>query len=93
MVAESAALIKSSKPVYPSAARRAGVEGRVLLEILVGSSGRVESVRVAESSGHQSLDQSALRSVSRWRFRPAKNSRGNPVSQKVRIPIDFLLDN
>jgi len=90
-VAVGAKLERSYKPSYPSTAKRANLEGRVLLDIVVETNGKVGIVRLATSSGHSSLDQSAIKSVKRWRFKAAKTSTGLPIAQKIRVPIDFRL--
>ena len=56
-------------PSYPIEARRRAEQGTVLLRIEVGADGSVEHVEVAQSSGFDSLDQSAMETVrTRWRF-------------------------
>jgi periplasmic protein TonB len=80
------------KPSYPLAARRLGVEGVVLLDVLVRPDGSPAEVRVRTSSGSALLDDSAVETVrSHWRFIPAR--RGNvPVESRVSFPIRFKLD-
>ena len=81
---------KNPPPVYPRKARRRGVEGVVLLEVLVDISGRVADLRVLSSSGHRVLDKAALKSVKKWRFVPAR--RGDEsVEMWVRVPVRFEL--
>ena len=60
------------KPVYPAPARRKGWEGNVVLAYYVTSSGHVQGLKVLRSSGHQMLDQEAIRSISRYRYRPGQ---------------------
>lgn len=50
---------------YPALAKRRGYQGKVVLEILVAPDGRVASVKVRESSGHQILDDAAREHVER----------------------------
>jgi periplasmic protein TonB len=80
------------KPPYPLAARRLGVEGVVMLEVLVRPDGSPADVRIRTSSGSALLDDSAVETVrSRWRFIPAR--RGNAaVESRVTFPIRFRLD-
>lgn len=78
-------------PPYPSLARRAGEQGRVVLRVLVSPSGKADEVEIRTSSGHRRLDESARDTVRRWRFIPAK--RGDePVQAWVLIPISFRLE-
>jgi len=62
-----------------------------MLEILVGTTGTTERVTVVKSSGVPVLDESAVKAVRRWRFRPAETSSGTKVPQTIRVPIDFQL--
>lgn len=83
--------LRNPKPPYPLAARRQGVEGRVLLAAHVRADGSCAEVRLKHSSGHGLLDRSALDTVRRWRFLPAK--RGNAsIDSWVDIPISFRLE-
>jgi TonB family protein len=64
-------LLWKCKPEYPASAARDGVEGTVLLRVLVGEAGDVLEVEVTESSGDRRLDRAAVECVRRWRYRPA----------------------
>jgi protein TonB len=78
-------------PPYPVVARRLGMEGVVLLDVLVAPDGHAVEVRLARSSGHQPLDDSAVRTVrERWRFIPARRD-GTAVESRVTVPIRFRL--
>jgi len=78
-------------PPYPIVARRLGMEGVVLLDVLVAPDGSAADVRLARSSGHQQLDDSAVRTVrERWRFIPARRD-GAAVESRVTVPIRFRL--
>lgn len=80
------------KPVYPVAARRRGMQGIVLLSIKVNKRGFVESINVEQTSGFRVLDQSAVSSVSKWQFVPAKKEN-QFVSSIIEIPIRFHLND
>ena len=78
-------------PPYPLVARRLGLEGVVVLEVLVAPDGSAADVRLSRSSGHQQLDDSAVRTVrERWRFVPARRD-GAAVESRVTVPIRFRL--
>ncbi len=87
-----AATLHNPKPPYPLTARRRGVEGRVLLAAHVRADGTCAEVRLKHSSGHGLLDQSALDTVRRWRFLPARRGRVL-VDSWVEIPISFRLES
>ena len=75
-------------PSYPSSARRLGIQGTTLLQVLVSDDGRVSDVIVKQSAGHPDLDQAAVNAVRRWRFEPAR--RGvEPVAMWVQLPFEF----
>jgi protein TonB len=78
------------RPEYPRAAREAGWEGTVVLQVLVLPDGRAGSVTLYKTSGHSILDEAALSAVKGWRFFPAMD--GNfPIQSAVRLPIRFDL--
>jgi len=83
--------LSNPAPVYPDEARRHRQEGVVLLDVTVGEDGRVESLAIATGSGHPLLDQSALKTVREWRFKPATLG-GIHLRSRVEIPIRFRLD-
>ena len=80
------------RPLYPDAARRAGIQGTTLLRIHIEVDGRVSEVMVARSAGHQSLDEAAAEAVRRWRFEPALNA-GGPVSMWAVVPVEFRISD
>jgi protein TonB len=73
-------LIASDKPDYPSASRRNGEQGTTQLSVCVSAAGRVTSAQVAQSSGHDRLDEAAVKWIRSERFQPAKI---NGVAQDV----------
>ncbi len=77
-------------PVYPASARRRGMEGTVVLEVLVDRTGQPAQVRVLQSSGYDLLDGSALKSVRQWRFSPGRRM-GRPQEMWVQVPVRFQL--
>jgi protein TonB len=85
-----AGYLNNPPPVYPKAAQRQGLQGRVLLRVRVLASGQVGSAEVKTSSGKPILDEAALTAVKGWTFAPAK--RGNtPVDGWANVPIEFKL--
>ena len=82
----------NAKPGYPLLAAKMKIQGRVILVVDVSENGTVNKISVAESSGHESLDKSALETVKNWKFAPARKN-GVTVSQVIRVPITFSLKN
>jgi TonB family protein len=80
-------------PEYPNEARSAGVEGRVLLEVLVSADGSVADAVVKEGiEGHPELDRAAVDALKQWRFQPA-TSEGVPVDMSILVPLEFRLQS
>ncbi len=79
-------------PAYPRDALRDGVQGTVLLQVLVDVDGRPLQVDVQRSSGDRRLDIAARKQVlMNWRFRPAMKN-GHAVQAIGLVPIAFNLD-
>lgn len=62
-------------PTYPSSARRAGHEGTVTVEFIVGDGGSVISAYAKRASPWPELNEAAVSAVRRWRFPPGKTSK------------------
>ena len=75
---------------YPEDARSRGIEGTVVLSVLVDESGQVRAVKVISGPG-AGLDQAAAKAVERIRFRPALR-KGQPVAAQITYRYTFLLD-
>ncbi len=80
--------ISIDAPVYPDVAKAAGIEGTVLLQVLVGKDGRVKDAIVVDGPEalHQAADDCARTAV----FRPALIDQ-KPVEVWVVIPVTFKL--
>jgi protein TonB len=82
--------LDNPKPTYPSISRRIGEHGRVLLRVHVAADGSATEVQLHTSSGHARLDDSALATVRRWKFVPARLGQ-EAVAAWVLVPIAFTL--
>ncbi|WBE24567.1 energy transducer TonB [Denitrificimonas caeni] len=78
-------------PVYPNNARRRGIEGYVKLAFTITTEGKVENVRVLESSPANIFDREARRAAVRWRFAP-RNEGGRLVAREAVKKLEFKLD-
>ena len=74
---------------YTEIARRAGVEGTVIILAFVDKNGDVVNAEVLKSIG-AGLDEEALNAVITTKFIPGKQ-RGIPVNVQMRIPVKFVL--
>jgi TonB family protein len=82
-------LLREVKPDYTEDARRQGIEGDVVLEIVVRSDGSVGDVRMIRGLG-AGLDRRAIDAVRQWRFSPARRF-GTPVDVMVEVAVEFKL--
>lgn len=87
-----ASYLNNPRPPYPFAARRMGLQGKVVLNVEVLAEGLCGQVSVHQSSGHEMLDNAALQTVKTWKFIPARQA-GNAVTKWFKIPIQFSLNN
>ena len=77
------------KADYPEDARRRGITGDVVLEIVVRRDGSVGDVKVVEGLDG-GLSERAVQAVRQWRFAPARRL-GAPVDVIVEVAVEFKL--
>ena len=75
-------------PPYPAAARATNLTGTVLVEIIVGADGRVQSARLVKSQSV--FDAVALETVRTWRYQPVVVA-GRPIVWKSQVSLRFQL--
>jgi protein TonB len=75
---------------YPPDARRAGVEGQVVLVLRIDAAGAVRAVRVVDAPSPE-LARAAEEGARRFRFSPAL-ADGEPVETELRFTYTFLLE-
>ncbi|MDA2913655.1 energy transducer TonB [Acidobacteriia bacterium AH_259_A11_L15] len=76
-------------PEYPDVARRKKAKGIVVVWTMVTEKGRVTGIRVAKSAGRE-LDESAVVTISNWRFTPAIR-QSKPVRVVMTVETKFDL--
>ena len=84
--------LNNPKPPYPPYSYKAKQEGQVILLVEVLATGETGKISIFSSSGFDLLDESALTTVKKWHFVPAKKE-GQVVPQTIRVPITFSLKN
>jgi len=82
-------LINRVEPSYPEAARKARMEGVVILEAIITANGNVEEVKVLKSV-NPLLDAAATRAVQQWKYRPA-TLNGRAVRVYLTVTVTFNL--
>ena len=87
LVGGMAALLATAK--YPPLAQKAGLEGVVVIQIVIDETGKPSDPKVVKSV-HKSLDDEAMRAVLAQEYRPGKQ-RGRPVKVAMNIPVTFRL--
>ncbi len=76
-------------PRYPTSARRAGVQGPVVIRGIVRSDGTIDNLEIIKDLPY-GLGEEARRAVNRWRFRPA-TYRGEPIDVYYTVTVNFRL--
>ena len=89
-VSEKPQLIKKVQPNYPDLARRANIEGTVVVTVTIGRDGSVENAIIFKSI--PMLDNAALQAAKECKFKPAKQ-RDKTVRVKMHMPFQFTLKN
>ena len=84
------ACVYCPNPDYTDEARAAKFNGTVILQVVVTAEGRAENISVVRKAGY-GLEQNAMETVRKWRFRPAKGPDGNPVPTTVPIEVTFRI--
>ena len=79
-------------PSYTQEALQAKIQGTVLLEMVVREDGTPGDVRVVRSLDRQfGLDDAAVSAARNWRFTPARDATGRPVSVLINVELEFLV--
>ena len=83
--------VRRTPPEYTEEARRARIEGEVVVRADVGVDGIPRNIRVIKSLGH-GFDKKAIECVrNEYRFRPASKLDGTPIAMRTDITIEFRL--
>jgi len=84
-------VVRAVKPDYPRSARLAGVEGLVVVQVVIGADGDVEEAQTRVLRSVPGLDSAAIAAVAQYRFTPALGRDGRPVRVMVHLPLQFNL--
>jgi TonB family protein len=91
LVNRAPVVLRRVSPEHSAAARRARIEGTVVLYIEIGTDGRPRDIRVIKPLGY-GLDEKAVEAVRRWRFRPGVMDNRR-VATRSTIEVTFRLDS
>lgn len=82
-------LIESSKPEYPELAKKAGIEGKVFVKVLVDKEGNPKKAVVIKSE-NEIFNQSAVNAAMKSKFTPAIN-KGEKIAVWIVLPFKYAL--
>lgn len=82
-------ILSKPRPVYTDEARRLGLQGEVLVQVLFEASGQAHVLRVVRGLGH-GLDEAAVNAASQIRFKPAQQN-GHSVDSTAVVHVAFEL--
>ena len=83
-------LLNKVQPLYPTAAKTAGIQGTVILHAIIGMEGNPLSLRVMNGQIDPELTRAAVEAVSKWRYRPTLLD-GAPIEVDTTIMVNFKL--
>lgn len=79
-----------ASPFYPPIAKAAHIQGTVIVDLRIGTTGKIESIKVV--SGPAMLQQAAMDCLKQWTFRPFEKD-GVPVAATGPASIIFILSD
>ncbi|MBT5901694.1 MAG: energy transducer TonB [Opitutaceae bacterium] len=83
--------ISQIAPRYPHDMRRSGIDGRVMVRMVVGPDGRVRSAEALKFS-HRPFADAATKAVKKWKFEPGKR-QGRRVAFRLTVPVLFTVSD
>ena len=85
-------LVRPVQPDYPDMARAAGIEGRVVVSMVVDTLGNVTGAEVYASSGNTLLDRAAVAAAYKCGFVPGFQRDRPVIVRNVVLPFNFRLE-
>jgi TonB family protein len=82
-------VMKETPPLYTEGAFERGIEGRVVLKVIIRKDGSIGPLRVDRSLDRE-LDEAAAEAVRSWIFEPAR-VKGEPINVLTNIEVDFII--
>ena len=76
-------------PEYTEEARRAKIQGKVILKVTVGTDGTAHDITVVKGLGH-GLDENAVQTVRTWKWQPALEL-GKPKASEITVEVTFQI--
>lgn len=91
LVTSMPVLISEIRIPYPEEAKKAGIEGPVIMDLLIDDQGKVRQVILIKGPGF-GLNEAALAAIKNFQFRPAR-IQDQSVAVKIRYTYRFVLEN
>lgn len=91
LVTSQVALVRDVRIPYPPEAKKANIEGPVVMDLIIDQSGKVRSVVLVRGPG-SGLNEAAVEAAKSFEFRPAKVG-DQAVAVKIRYTYRFVLEN
>ncbi len=82
-------VVSTAEPEFSDEARRIRYSGVVVMTTVVNKAGVAQGIRIQKPLGF-GLDEKAVETVSKWRFKPATRD-GNPIDMEIAVEVDFHL--
>ena len=79
-------LLTKAVPIYPPAAKKAKIQGTVVLSVVIGEDGNIKNIEVV--SGPNELQQSSIDAVRQWTYKPYLLN-GDPVEVKTTVHVIY----
>ena len=80
------------EPEFPELARRARIQGKVILQVVVRKDGTVGDIQVfKEPAANLGFSDAAINAVSQWRYHPARQN-GRPVDVFITVVVNFTIE-
>src|SRR5436190_15025796 len=91
IVEEKPSVLSAPQPPYPELLRQAGIQGRVLIQAVIDTTGRAEpnSIKIIQSP-NPGFDQPSRTWIQHALFRPAR-VHGRAVRVLVQVPLDYRI--
>jgi TonB family protein len=90
MITAMPKVVEEIRPNYPESAKKAGLQGRVIFDIIIDNKGIVRKADLVQGLNDE-LNQAAYEAMMKFRFRPAKMDK-QTVAVKIKYAINFVLE-
>jgi protein TonB len=83
-----ALIVHKVPPKYPEDARNHRIQGTVLVDVIVGTNGKVTDTKLV--FGHPALAKVTVDAIRKWKFKPYLLN-GNPIEVETQVTMNFSL--